>query len=71
VLNLQRRAQLIELMLAAGLFVTGEETIREFLAVVRQTWERFFRKALALLAVLSSFTSRYTQRVARSMATKR
>jgi hypothetical protein len=36
VFDLQRRAQLIELMLAAGLFVTGEETIREFLAIIRQ-----------------------------------
>jgi hypothetical protein len=36
VLDRKRGAQLIELMLAAGLFVTGEETIREVLAIIRQ-----------------------------------
>jgi hypothetical protein len=79
-LNLQRGAQLIELMLAAGLFVAVEQAVGEFLAALSvsifwmrtgQARERFFRQALALRAVLSSCTSRKTQRVARSMATNR
>jgi hypothetical protein len=65
--DVQRGAQLVEFMLAAGLFVVEKEPVSEFLAVVRQEFldadrtgmgKILQRKVRALRAVLSSLNSR-------------
>ena len=80
VLNPQRLAQLIELVLARGCtLAAGKEPVGELLPLsvsTRVMWMgqalcKAARKALALAAVLLLLICTNTQRVARSMATNR
>ena len=76
----ERLAQLVKLMVATGLALSGcKEPIRELFPVVGQQLVdldgqalcRALRKALALAALLLGLMATNTQRVALSMATNR